>query len=174
MNFFDSTRYVIIWHRQVNYQSLLSDAALPPRPQFDVTVNSDFFSKGKIQPPTKNALTAFLERLQQLGDTTLHLMSFLMAQNWHGGMRLDALVEFSGTTSRYCISLITGLITGYARNVATFNSHQSAYILCYLLVCYCISCKRRVEIDVYTLYRPFRQLKRESGGRAVKSGKWRA
>ena len=31
--------------------------------------------------------------------------------------------------------LSTGLITGYARNVATFNSHQSAYILCYLLVC---------------------------------------
>ena len=32
----------------------------------------------------------------------------------------------------------TGLTTGYARNVATFNSHQSAYILCYLLVCLCI------------------------------------
>ena len=30
------------------------------------------------------------------------------------------------------------MITGYARNVATFNSHQSAYILCYLLVCLCI------------------------------------
>ena len=34
--------------------------------------------------------------------------------------------------------IITGLITGYARNVATFNSHQSAYISCYLLVCLCI------------------------------------
>ena len=30
------------------------------------------------------------------------------------------------------------LLMGYARNVATFNSHQSAYILCYLLVCLCI------------------------------------
>ena len=28
-----------------------------------------------------------------------------------------------------------GFRTGYARNVATFNSHQSAYILCNLLVC---------------------------------------
>ena len=33
-----------------------------------------------------------------------------------------------------------GLITGYARNVATFNSHQSAYISCNLLVCYVIYC----------------------------------
>ena len=45
-------------------------------------------------------------------------------------------IESSDVSSiaRYQAKLDNGLITGYARNVATFNSHQSAYILCYLLV----------------------------------------
>ena len=36
--------------------------------------------------------------------------------------------------SIYQSDMIIGLIAGYARNVASFNSNQSAYILCFLLV----------------------------------------
>ena len=47
----------------------------------------------------------------------------------------DDVDDVCYTREKLYKDILNGLITGYARNVATFNSHQSAYILCYLLVC---------------------------------------